>query len=94
MYFVQGHGERDTASSERDGYNSIAAALGRENYTVEKLVLAQAGAVPDDASVVIVAGPKTDFFPPEIEALKTYLGKAGKLLLELDPPEKAGQRRR
>lgn len=89
VYFVQGHGERDTSSSERDGYNAIAAALGAENYTVDKLVLAQAGAVPDDAAVVIVAGPKTDFFPPEIAALKKYLDKAGKLLLELDPPGKA-----
>ena len=42
---------------------AIAAALGRENYVVDKLVLAQAGAVPDDAAVVIVAGPKTDFLP-------------------------------
>ena len=86
VYFVQGHGERDTVSTEREGYNAIAEALGRENYVVEKLVLAQAGAVPDDAAVVIVAGPRTDFFPPEIEALKKYLDKAGKLLLELDPP--------
>ena len=54
-------------------------------------MLAQAGSVPDDASVVIVAGPKTDFFPPEIEALKKYLDKAGKLLLEIDPPDKAGR---
>jgi ABC-type uncharacterized transport system involved in gliding motility auxiliary subunit len=38
---------------------------------------------------VIVAGPKTDFFPGEIDALKKYLDKAGKVLLELDPPEKA-----
>ena len=45
--------------------------------------------MPDDAAVVIVAGPQTDFFPPEIEALKKYLDKAGKLLLELDPPDKA-----
>ena len=37
--------------------------------------------MPDDASVVVVAGPKTDFFPPEIDALKKYLDKAGKLLL-------------
>ena len=44
--------------------------------------------MPDDAAVVIVAGPKTDFFPPEIDALKKYLDKAGKLLLEIDPPEK------
>jgi ABC-type uncharacterized transport system involved in gliding motility auxiliary subunit len=89
VYFTQGHGEKDTGSSERDGYNTIASALGRENYGVEKLVLAQQGSVPDDASVVVVAGPKIDFFPPEIDALKKYLDKGGKLFLELDPPDKA-----
>jgi ABC-type uncharacterized transport system involved in gliding motility auxiliary subunit len=88
VLFTQGHGEKDTASSERDGYNGIAGALGRENYTVDKIVLAQAGAVPDDASVVIVAGPRTDFFANEIDALKKYLGKSGKLLMQLDPPDK------
>ena len=88
VYFTQGHGERDTVSMERDGYNAIAAALGRENYAVEKLVIAQAGAVPEGPSVVVVAGPKIDFFPTEIEALKKYLEKSGKLLLELDPPDK------
>jgi ABC-type uncharacterized transport system involved in gliding motility auxiliary subunit len=88
VYFTQGHGERDTASSDPTGYNSIAQALGRENYTVEKVVIAQQGAVPDDASVVVAAGPKIDFFPNEIDALKKYLEKSGKLLLELDPPDK------
>ena len=34
---------RTPTSAERDGYNAIAAALGRENYTVDKLVLAQTG---------------------------------------------------
>ena len=89
IYFTQGHGERDTTSSERDGYNVISTALGRENYTVDKLVVAQNGSVPDDAAVVVVAGPKNDFLAPEIEALKKYLDKQGKLLLELDPPDKA-----
>ena len=87
LYFTQGHGEKDTASSERTGYTSIAEALKRENYTVEKLTIAQQGAVPDDAAVVVVAGPQGDFFPPEIDALKKYLGRAGKLLLALDPPD-------
>lgn len=88
IYFTQGHGEKDTTGSERDGYNTIVAALGRENYTVDKVVLAQTGAVPDDAAVIVVAGPRTDFFPPETDALKKYLDKAGKVLLMLDPPEK------
>jgi len=52
-------------------------------------VIAQHGAVPDDATVVVVAGPKVDFFQPEVDALKKYLDKGGKLLLELDPPDKA-----
>ena len=85
IYFAQGHGERDTTSQERNGYAGIAAALGRENYAVDKVVLAQTGAVPDDASAVIVAGPSTDFLPAEIEALNKYLAKSGKVLLELDP---------
>jgi ABC-type uncharacterized transport system involved in gliding motility auxiliary subunit len=89
VYFTQGHGEKDTEASDRDGYNAISAALGRENYTVAKLVIAQQGSVPDDASVVVVAGPTTDFLPGEVDALKKYLDKSGKLLLLVDPPEKA-----
>jgi len=88
VYFTQGHGERDTTSSDRDGYNTVSAALGRENYAVDKVVIAQVGSVPDDASVVIVAGPKNDFLAPEVDALRKYLDKQGKLLLELDPPDK------
>src|SRR4029077_15462819 len=65
-----------------------ASALGRENYAIDKLVIAQAGAVPDDASIVIAAGPRIDFFANALSALKTYLGKNGKVLLELDPPDK------
>ena len=89
VYFTQGHGEKDTASSERDGYSAIAAALGRrELHGRQSSCWRRPASVPDDASVVVVAGPKTDFFPPEIDAMKKYLGKAGKLLLMLDPPDK------
>jgi ABC-type uncharacterized transport system involved in gliding motility auxiliary subunit len=87
VYFTQGHGEKDTASAERDGYNGIAEALARENYLIEQLPLAQQGAVPADAAIVVVAGPRTDLFPGEIDALKKYLAGGGKLLLEVDPPE-------
>jgi ABC-type uncharacterized transport system involved in gliding motility auxiliary subunit len=89
VYFTQGHGEKDTAGSDRPGYSSIGSALGSDNYTVEPIVLAQQKAVPADASVLVVAGPKTDFFPPEIEMLTAYLGRGGKVLFLLDPPDRA-----
>ena len=44
-------------------------------------VLAQVRAIPDDASVVVIAGPKSDLFPNEVDLLKGYLAKGGKLYL-------------
>jgi ABC-type uncharacterized transport system involved in gliding motility auxiliary subunit len=89
IVFTAGHGERDIVSTERGGYGSVKAALERENYTVESLVLAQAGAVPADAAAVVVAGPRTDLLQPEVDAITAYLDTGGKLLLLLDPPEQA-----
>ena len=78
VYFVAGHGEHDPASATSAGYNRATAALQRDNYTVEKLALAQQPEVPADAAVVVVAGPTRDYLPPEIEALRRYLNKGGK----------------
>jgi ABC-type uncharacterized transport system involved in gliding motility auxiliary subunit len=89
VYFLQGHGEKDTTASERDGYNGIASALGSENFKVEPLALAQQPTVPADASIVVIAGPTIDLFPPEIDALKKYLAGGGKVLVLIDPPLKA-----
>jgi ABC-type uncharacterized transport system involved in gliding motility auxiliary subunit len=89
VYFTQGHGERDTAGSDRNGYSAIVSALGRDNYSVDKLVLAQQAEVPADASVVVIAGPRIDLLAPEVDRLRQYLQKGGKLLLLIDPPDKA-----
>ena len=86
-YFVQGHGERDTNGNDRPGYASVVDALKRDNYTVDKIVLAQSQAgVPADASVLIIAGPNADYLQPEVDAIRTYLRKGGKALFLLDPP--------
>jgi len=85
-YFVQGHGERDTLGNDRAGYTSVVDVLKRDNYTVEKIALAQMPeGVPADASVLIIAGPTTDYFKPEVDAIRTYLRKGGKALFMLDP---------
>lgn len=87
IYFTQGHGERDTTSSDRAGYAALGAALGRDNFSVAPLVLAQQKEVPDDASVLVAAGPKTDFLQPEIDAIKRYVARGGKVMVLVDPPE-------
>ena len=88
VYFTQGHGERDTTSSDRmRGYNAIGEALGRDNFSVAPLPLIQQKDVPADATVVVIAGPTTDFLQPEIDALKRYVAKGGKVLMLIDPPQ-------
>jgi ABC-type uncharacterized transport system involved in gliding motility auxiliary subunit len=85
VYFTQGHGEKDIASSDRTGLSTAAEAMKQDNFSVESLVLVQQKTIPDDATVLVIAGPTTDFFPPEIEALNAYVAKGGKVLVMLDP---------
>ncbi len=85
VYFVQGHGEKDPTRTERDGYSAVAETLKRDNYKVDKLVLAQQKDVPADATEVIVAGPTSDLLPEEVEALRRFMAKAGKVMIMIDP---------
>jgi len=87
VYFTQGHGERDPNSSERGGYGTIKSALERENYGVNRVALAQEGAVPGDATALVVAGPTSDLLESEAAAVRAYLDKGGKLFLLVDPPD-------
>lgn len=88
VYFTTGHGEKDTAGTDRIGYSGISQALTGDNYGVEHLILAQQRTVPADATIVVVAGPRTDFLQPEVDALKEYIAKGGKVMVLLDPPDK------
>jgi ABC-type uncharacterized transport system involved in gliding motility auxiliary subunit len=86
VYYLQGHGEKEPNDTERDGFSAASGLLRRDNYMVERLVLAQQNDVPTDATVVLIAGPTTDVLPAEAEALRRYLARAGKLMILLDPP--------
>jgi len=88
VYFLEGHNERAVegpASTEPEGFSRAADALRNENYDVEKLLLAAKGEVPDDADVVIAAGPTRPLLRQEHDALASYLGRGGALLVMVDP---------
>lgn len=85
VYVVQGHGEHDLTSSDRPGFSEAKAAMERANYVVKPLVLARQSKIPDDAAVVIVAGPRNELLKPELDALAAYVAGHGKLLVMVDP---------
>ena len=89
---MQGHGETrhdriGRARLQRDRQGARLRQLHRR-----KARPARSRTIPADASVLVIAGPKTDFLAPEIDMLKSYLAKGGKLLVLLDPPKKATRR--
>ncbi|MFN6464469.1 MAG: Gldg family protein [Nostoc sp. DedVER02] len=84
VYLLQGHGERQL-SPGKDAISQAVQGLGDKNFTTSPLNLGETSKVPQDASVVIVAGPKRGLFEGEVKALQEYLNRGGNLLLMIDP---------
>lgn len=86
VYFLTGHGEwpleRQPSQQGRagDGLAELAQQLAQEGYTAEPLNLVGRQEVPRDASLVLIAGAKTPYTAPEVEALRKYLGEGGRML--------------
>jgi ABC-type uncharacterized transport system involved in gliding motility auxiliary subunit len=85
IYFVQGHGEKDLDSSERAGYDRIKKQIENENYQVKTLVLLQKMEIPADCALLVIAGPRNDYLPPEVETIRKYLTGGGRAMFLLDP---------
>ncbi len=90
IYFVEGHGERDIEESGPEGASLIKAKLEESNYEVAKyhpLETMTEGRIklPEDATAIIVAGPRRDYLPAEIDALRSFTKSAGKMVFLLDP---------
>jgi ABC-type uncharacterized transport system involved in gliding motility auxiliary subunit len=86
VYFTDGHGEVDLQNQQDPkGYASAKLALEQENYEVKSLVLLET--IPDDASVLVIAGPERPFSPEEMQTVEGYLRRGGRLLVLIGPRE-------
>ncbi|MCY4653141.1 MAG: Gldg family protein, partial [Dehalococcoidia bacterium] len=91
IYYLTGHQEaalsRDVATGETDeeGLDFALQGMQRDNYQVRALNLKQDGSVPEDAAVLIIAGPKRDLDTDEMDAVMDYLIRGGTMAFLLDP---------
>jgi ABC-type uncharacterized transport system involved in gliding motility auxiliary subunit len=90
IYFTSGHNEPSLTGFDGADYGRVAALLEENNYLVQALNLATADAVPENAALVVVAGPKTPLLADEVTRLRAYLEGGGKALLLIDPGLETG----
>lgn len=90
IYFLTGHGERGDKESDKESFFLARQTLSKEGFEVQELNLLTQGQVPQDAAVVVLAGPEKPLFPNEVKALQDYLSRGGRVLLLLEPHKDAG----
>ncbi len=87
IYFLSGHQEPGYEDrSLETGYSVAAGALRDQGFDLSALSLvSDAEPIPEDASVIIMAGAQKPYFPHEAEALKTWLDRGGRVLALIEP---------
>jgi ABC-type uncharacterized transport system involved in gliding motility auxiliary subunit len=90
-YFLTGEGEPDLSDAQSEsGFAEYKKALEGENYEVKTLTLASAAKIPDDCTVLVLAGPTRPLLPHEIDAMNDYLKRGGRALVMLRPAQPDG----
>jgi ABC-type uncharacterized transport system involved in gliding motility auxiliary subunit len=83
-----GHSHGDSSSQVVEmpghGVGRLRRSLEAQGYEARRLVLATAGAVPTECTLLIAASPRKTFLPAESQALRAYLQGGGAALLLLD----------
>jgi ABC-type uncharacterized transport system involved in gliding motility auxiliary subunit len=89
--FVEGSGEHRIDDTERSGYSRFKELLGKDGYEAKPTNLVSKTEIPNDCTVLVVAGPDADYQQPEVDSIKKYVEEGGRALILLDPPLKIGR---
>jgi len=85
VYFLTGHGEREVEQAGDASMTRAKGILENKNYSVKMLNLIVENKIPEDASVIVIAGPIKPVSENEVELLKDYLAGGGSLIVMEDP---------
>ena len=85
IVFLQGHGERDPQGDANFDLSHWAAHLHSSGLRIQNLHLSEIGQIPDNTQVLILASPRVDLLPEEIQQIQNYIKQGGHLLWLLDP---------
>ncbi len=90
LLFTTGHGEAPLERGSARSLSLVSDLLEGDGFEVDEWGSVGQDEVPADTDLVVIAGPSTNFLPPELEVLSSYFDGGGRLMIMLDPVFAAG----
>jgi ABC-type uncharacterized transport system involved in gliding motility auxiliary subunit len=90
IYFLQGHGEYQLSQITQATQRLQERGFLSNPLNIAERLSQGEPAIPDDATVVVVADPQRSLFEQEEKALQTYLDAGGSVLLLVEPFKEPG----
>jgi len=89
IVFLSGHGERDPHGEANADLGAFGRELERNGLKAQTINLAE-NAIPDNTSLLVIAGPRVNLLPGEVSRLRDYVSGGGNLLWLGEPGVMAG----
>jgi len=83
--FVEGHGERNALGDANHDMGEWVRQLFNQGYRVQPINLSETQAIPDNTGILLLAGPRIDYLPGEVEIIINYINDGGNLLWLQEP---------
>jgi ABC-type uncharacterized transport system involved in gliding motility auxiliary subunit len=85
VVFLSGHGERSPEKQANFDLSTWAAQLRQRGFQTRTLSLGEHPRIPDNTTVLVIAGPRTRLLAGEVREIQNYLDRGGNLLWLHDP---------
>ncbi len=85
VVFLNGHGERDIFSEDKQGYNTLMKTLESSGVQTQDINLLETTSIPNNISVLVIAAPQTNLLPGEEKLILDYIDAGGNLLWLHEP---------
>ncbi|NNE38651.1 MAG: GldG family protein, partial [Gammaproteobacteria bacterium] len=83
--YLTGHGERDMLGRANHDLGLFGARLRDRGYNIQPVNLSEVPDIPDNTSVLVIAGPQVPLLEHETNTLLAYLHRGGSLFWLVDP---------
>ncbi|MBT6275936.1 MAG: GldG family protein [Chromatiales bacterium] len=83
--YLEGHGERDLRGKANHDLGNFGQHLTDKGFALQPLNISEAGSIPRNTKVLLIAGPRVTLAPDVLAHIQAYIDDGGNALWLVDP---------